>query len=209
MHIMNTKEIMHKVNYRQRFAILNDKKKIIKSICPEITTKSGIYLFYRKNEQGQDCCYIGQAKNLLERTAQHLMGRKQHIDKSLYVHKLYNGNNRFGWKLAILKKCNMDELDYFEQFYINFYKDIDNTVLYNVTGGGQIDKAKDIGERLQTKLKSYKNGKDLGYEKARNEIKVFFEKYLDYSIKGKPTKIKERKLAEFGEFIADNKESGE
>lgn len=189
------------INYRQRFAILNDKKKLIKQICPEISEDGGIYCFYRQNEQGQDCCYIGQAKNLLERTAQHLMGRKQHIDKSLYVHKLYNENNPFGWKLTILKQCNIDELDYFEQFYINFYKDIDNVVLYNVTGGGQIDKAKDIGERQQTKLKSYKNGKGLGYEKARKEVKTYFDKYLDYTIKGKPTKIKERKLKEFKEFL--------
>ncbi len=189
------------MNYRQRFAILNEKKKLIKQICPEISEDSGIYCFYRQNEQGQDCCYIGQAKNLLERTSQHLMGRKQHIDKSLYVHKLYNENNPFGWKLTILRKCSISALDCLEQSYIEFYKDFDNVVLYNVTGGGQFDKAKDIGERQQTKLKSYKNGKGLGYEKARKEVKTYFDKYLDYTIKGKPTKIKERKLKEFKEFL--------
>lgn len=188
------------MNYRQRFAILNDKKKLIKQICPEISEDSGIYCFYRQNEQGQDCCYIGQAKNILERTSQHLMGRKQHIDKSLYVHKLYNENNPYGWKLKILCRCVVNSLDFYEQHYIavymnSFYK------VYNVTGGGQIDKAKDIGERQQTKLKSYKNGKGLGYEKARKEVKTYFDKYLDYTIKGKPTKIKERKLKEFKEFL--------
>ena len=82
------------MDLKQRFAILNDKKKIIKSICPEITEVAGIYCFYRTNEYGEKCCYIGQAKNLLNRTAQHLMISKQHIDKSIYKHKLYRNTKK-------------------------------------------------------------------------------------------------------------------
>jgi hypothetical protein len=186
---------------KQRFAILNDKKKLIKALYPQITNESGIYCFYRTDEDGQDCCYIGQAKNLLNRTAQHLMGRKQHIDKSLYVHKLYAEDNKTGWKLTVLQKCGLDELDYLEQHYIRFYSDMDNVKVYNVTGGGQYDKKSDIGERQQTKLKSYKNGKNLGYDKARDYVKVMFDKYLDYIIKGKTNKTKERKLSEFKEWL--------
>ena len=77
----------------------------------------------------------------------------------------------------------------------------DNWKVYNVTGGGQYDKKADIGERQQTKLKSYKNGKNLGYEKAREEVKIYFDKYLDYNIKGKSNKIKERKLLEFKDWL--------
>ena len=47
------------MDLRQRFAILNDKKKIIKSICPEVTEMAGIYCFYRINEDGEKCFYIG------------------------------------------------------------------------------------------------------------------------------------------------------
>lgn len=185
---------------KQRFAILNDKKKLIKAICPEITNESGIYCFYRTNEDGVDCCYIGQAKNLLTRTAQHLMGRQQHIDKSLYVHKLYAEDNKTGWKLKVIAKCNEFDLDYFEQTYINYFLNAGFKV-YNVTGGGQRDKKADINERQQTKLKSYKNGKNLGYDKAKDYVKVMFEKYLDCGIKGKTNKIKERKLKEFIEWL--------
>lgn len=192
------------MDLKQRFAILNDKKKIIKSICPEITTESGIYCFYRKNEEEKDYCYIGQAKNLLNRTAQHLIDKKQHIDKSLYLHKLYSKDNPYGWKLTILRKCKINELDYQEQYFIKLYSDIENVKLYNVTGGGQFNKKQDIAERQQTKLKSYKNGKGLGYEKARKEVKEYFEKYLDYNIKGKTNKIKERKFNEFKEFLQDD-----
>lgn len=188
------------MDLKQRFAILNDKKKIIKAICPEITEVAGIYCFYRTNEHGENCCYIGQAKNLLNRTAQHLMISKQHIDKSIYKHKLYSEANPHGWRLKILNMCCVTDLDFCEQVYINNYLN-DNWKVYNVTGGGQIDKKSDIGERQQTKLKSYKNGKNLGYDKARDYVKVMFDKYLDYAIKGKTNKTKERKLSEFKEWL--------
>ena len=189
------------MNLKQRFAILSKNKKIIQSLCDnEIKAKSGIYAFYRTNEKGEKCFYIGQAKNLLQRTAQHLMGTKQHIDKSLYVHKTYSKDNPYGWKLRVLIYCDEKDLDHFEQFYIKFNQD-KGYKSYNVTGGGQFNKKGDIGERQQTRLKSYKNGKDLGYEKARKEIQVFFEKYLDYTIKGKINKTKERKLNEFKEWL--------
>ena len=186
---------------KQRFAILNKNKRIIRSLCDnEIGVESGIYAFYRTNENGEKCIYMGQAKNLLQRTAQHLMSKEQHIDKSLYVHKLYSKDNPYGWKLRVLIKCAEKDLDHFEQFYINFNKE-KGYKMYNVTGGGQLDKKSDIGERAETNLKRYRTGKNKGYEKAREEIKVFFDKYLDYTIKGKSNKIKERKLNEFKEWL--------
>lgn len=187
------------MDMQKRYIILNEKKKIIKSICPEITTKSGIYLFCRKNEENEFCYYVGQAKNLLQRTAQHLMDKKQHIDKSLYVHNLYRKNNPFGWNLRVLIECKESDLDYWEKAYINFYKN--KGKLYNVNGGGQFDKAEDIGERFEVKLKSYRNGKAIAYDKAREYVKNMFDKYLDYTIKGKTNKIKERKIKEFEEFL--------
>ena len=185
---------------KQRFAILNDKKKIIKSICPNITNESGIYLFYRKNEFDETCFYVGQAKDLLTRTAQHLMGRKQHIDKSLYVHKLYSEDNPYGWKLKVIYYCAVRDLDFYEQHFIQYYLK-QGYKTYNVTGGGQLNKKQDIGERQQTKLKSYKNGKNLGYEQAREEVREYFDKYLDFKIKGKSGKVKERKLEEFKKWL--------
>lgn len=196
------------INYRQLYAIQSKNEKLILKQCPTMPRKSGIYLFYRVNEKGENCAYVGQAKDLLHRTAEHLsvQVKKTHIDKSLYVHKLYNQDNPQGWKVKVLVVCPLDELDISEQKYIDYYKGRSDVKLYNVTGGGQLDKKEDVGERLQVKLKSYKNGKNLGYEKAREQIKTYFEKYLDYSIKGKPNKIKERKLQEFTDFLADKNE---
>lgn len=185
---------------KQRFAILNDKKKIIKSICPDITNESGIYLFYRKNEDNETCFYVGQAKDLLTRTAQHLMGRTQHIDKSLYVHKLYGEGIPYGWKLKVIYKCGIGYLDFYEQQFIQHYLK-QGYKCYNVAGGGQFDKKSDVGERYEVKLKTYKNGKKIAYEKAREYVKEMFDKYLDFTIKGKSGKVKERKFEEFKKWL--------
>ena len=48
--------------------------------------KSGIYLWHRINENLEYCWYIGKAKNLLRRTAQHIMGSQSHLDKSIKKH---------------------------------------------------------------------------------------------------------------------------
>lgn len=189
------------MDLKQRFAILNKNKRIIQNLCDnEIGAESGIYAFYRTNENGEKCIYIGQAKNLLQRTAQHLMGRQQHIDKSLYVHKLYSKDNPNGWKLRVLIKCAESDLDHFEQFYIKFNKE-KGYKMYNVTGGGQFDKKSNIGERAETNLKRYRTGKNKGYDQAKDYVKTMFEKYIDYSIKGKSNKTKERKLKEFKEWL--------
>lgn len=191
----------YEVNYAQIFAIQSKNEKAILKICPKMPRKSGIYLFYRVNEKGENCAYVGQAKNLLHRCGQHLSGRETHIDKSLYTHKLYNPENPQGWKVCVIELCPITELDAKEQKYIDHYKNRDDVVLYNVTGGGQFNKRADIGERVQPNLKRYKSGKQYGYEKAREQVKTYFTKYLDYSVKLPSTKIKERKLAEFEKFL--------
>jgi hypothetical protein len=103
----------------------------------------------------------------------------------------------------VIEFCPVESLDRIEQYYINKYLEQEDCEIYNVTGGGQFDKKADIGERQQTKLKSFKNGKDLGYKKAIAEVKVYFKKYLDFKIKGKENKIKQRKYEEFKELLSD------
>ena len=134
------------------------------------------------------------------------MGKKQHIDKSIYVHKLYSEDNPTGWKLRVLINCREADLDHFEKFYIDFNKQ-QGFKCYNVCSGGQgCERDKDVGERVHTKLKSYKNGKDKGYNKAISEVRTLFAKYLDVSIKGKESKIKLKKLEEFKKLISEEQE---
>ena len=59
-------------NFRQIYARQNQCKSKIQSICPDIDQSSGIYWFYRVDENGIKFAYIGQAKHLLDRVSQHL-----------------------------------------------------------------------------------------------------------------------------------------
>ena len=103
---------IEKMDYRQILAIQRANEERIKKISPIINHESGIYLFYRNNEEGEFCVYVGQAKDLLQRTAQHLTGYKKknptHIDRSLFVHKLYRENNKNGWKVSVLKSATQN-----------------------------------------------------------------------------------------------------
>lgn len=186
----------------KRFVIQKKNEKRISELFG-IPKKSGIYLFYRINEDKEKCVYVGLAKNLLQRTAGHLSGKKTHIDKSLMVHGLFSQSNLDGWKIKVLEYCPIELLDVRERYYIDFYNNNEYKI-YNVCGGGQIDKAKNIAERHEVKLKTYKNGKNKGYIQAKNEIREFFNKYLDYSIKGVSNKIKERKLGQFKEWLEND-----
>ena len=189
---------------QERYAIQKSNERRILQICPDMPRASGIYLFYRINENNEPCVYIGQSLNLLERCGAHLSGRKTHIDKSLMKHKLYKKDNPNGWKVMVLKTCHPQLLDQEEQKWIEYYKNREGVVIYNVTGGGQFDKKEDIGERFEVKLKTYKHGKDFAYEKVREKVKTYFDKYLDFVIKPPTGKVKERKFQEFADFLNGN-----
>ena len=197
-------------NYRQIFARKNARKQQIKQLCPDIEDKAGIYMFYRWSEEKQKkCVYIGQAKtSVLDRCASHLDGYKSknpsHIDKSLYVHKLFTQKSD-GWKLKILTYCVAEQCDYLEQEFIRQYRTLDVVELYNVTIGSQGKGKVDFQERSQEKLKRYKNGKNKGKIAILRQIKVYFDKYLDFVIKEPQNKIKQRKLQEFRELLNEIK----
>lgn len=193
-------------NYRQIYAMKNERKKQILKVNPNIGTGSGIYMFFRtKEETNQFCVYVGQAKNILERCAGHLEGYKKqnpsHIDLSLKTHGLIIKDYLFGWNVSVLEYCDKSKLNELEQKWIQNYREKENVILYNVTIGSQGTGKVDFQERKQTQLKRYSNGKNFGYEKARKEIKYLFDKYLDFTIKGKPTKLKIKALSKFEEFL--------
>lgn len=159
---------------------------------------SGIYILTRVDEMGIKYAYIGQAVSVLTRLVQHLMGRKQHIDRSLAAHGLYNKfSNPFGWNVNSLY-CRIDKLDEMEREYIKKYATM-GYQLRNHTIGGQ-DKGKN-GLDYNQEPKGYHDGLHNGYKKAIKEIAVLFEKYLDVSIKGETNKVKQRKLGEFIELL--------
>ena len=188
------------MNYRQRYAMLNKYKQKWLELNPKLTNNSGIYILTRE-ENGFKYCYIGQAVRLLERLSSHMLGY-QHIDISLKKRGFYSKDNPQGWKVDFIEVPAKD-LDYQEQCFIKHYAMQGYQLRYNKTGGGQFDKKGFEQEQTNGYYKGLKQGKIA----ILRQIKVYFDKYLDFVIKGKETKIKARKLQEFRELLdeADNR----
>lgn len=183
------------VNYRQVFARKSELERQIKKICPNAMNKSGIYIMTRE-ENGFKFAYIGQSLECLSRLVAHLQGFDQWIDKSLKSHKLYSDKNPTGWKIGCLY-FPKEELDDKEQFYIRLYAK-NGYQLRNVSGGGVGSK---FGVNDNKVSRGFYEGVGYGIDKTKKQVKVYFEKYLDFSIKQPTNKIKERKFAEFQEFL--------
>lgn len=181
--------------YRQLKAIEAKNKAKWLEVNPTLTEDSGIYILTRKDENGLNYAYVGQAKHILTRLAQHLTGY-QHIDLSLKKHGLYADDNVNGWAVSV-ELCAIDDLDEMEKHFIKRYAE--GYQLRNKTAGGQGDGKTAIAE--QKPAKGYYDGKKQGYEDARKFIAKLFESNLVVSINGKETVNKVKALDKFKAFL--------
>ena len=186
---------------RQVWAKQQTTRQRIVKLCPSINDNSGIYIFTRTDENGIRYAYVGQAKHLLSRCAQHLLGY-QHIDLSIKKHGLFSDKNEYGYKLEYINYPE-SQLDDYEREYIQKYASL-GYQLRNATLGGQ-DSGKEV---IDSKTpKGYHDGLKQGYENARKEIKELFSKYLMVSVKNeedtfkKDGSIKEIYQRKYNEFI--------
>ena len=172
-----------------------NKEKILK-VNASVPERSGIYFLLRE-ENGFRYAYIGQAKHLLTRLAQHLRGY-QHIDLSLKKHGLYSEENPTGYKVHFLEFPE-EKLDEMEQKYIKQYANA-GYQLRNKTSGSQGEGKHGISENKQSK--GYFDGIEQGKKKSREFIADLFAKHLVVGTKKEPpTKLQEKALHKFKDFI--------
>ena len=184
------------MNYRQIKAIEQKNKQRILKLCSSVPETSGIY-FLTREENGFKYAYIGQAKHLLTRLAQHLSGY-QHIDLSIKKHGLFSEENRTGWQLKWLP-CSVEKLDEFEKHFIKQYAN-EGYQLRNKTSGSQGEGKRGLDN--QKAPKGYHDGIKQGYKNAQKFVANLFDKHLQYSKKSdKPNKIQEKALEKFKEFL--------
>lgn len=184
------------VNYRQIKAIEQKNKERILKMCPNTPESSGIYILTRE-ENGFKYAYIGQAKHLLTRLAQHLTGY-QHIDLSIKKHGLKSKEKPYGWDIEWVS-CSECYLDDYEKEFIRVFAN-KGYQLRNKTSGSQGKGKQGLDD--QKSPKGYYDGLRQGYKNARKEISHLFEKHLNYSKKSdKPNKIQEKALVKFKEFL--------
>ena len=183
---------------RKAKAIEQTNKKRFLDINPELNDKSGIYFLTRIDENDIKYAYIGQAKHVLSRLAQHLVGY-QHIDLSLKKHGLYNHDkNPYGWHVNFLNFPN-EKLDYWEQHYIKQYA-AEGYQLRNKTAGGQGRGKTQIDDYRPSR--GYRDGIKQGYRNASREVANLFEKHLNYSKKSdRPNKNQDKAAEKFEAFL--------
>ena len=94
-------------DFRKLKAIERENKKRLLEVNPDLDEDSGIYFLTRIDENGIKYAYVGQAKHILTRLAQHLVGF-QHIDLSIRKHGFYTHGNPYGYKIGFLKFSETD-----------------------------------------------------------------------------------------------------
>ena len=184
-------------NWKQVKAIESVNKKKFLELNNELNNDSGIYMLTRIDENGFKYAYIGQAKHILTRLAQQMVGY-QHIDLSLKNHGLYTDKNEYGWNV-IHYNCSEEELDDKEQYYIKEYAD-NGFQLRNKTSGSQGKGKTKINEFKPSK--GYQDGLKQGYKNASKEIANLFDKHLDYLKKSdKPNKNQDKAIEKLEQFL--------
>lgn len=160
-------------NFRQAKEIEFKNKKRLLEVNSNLDDYSGIYFLTRIDENDIKYAYIGQAKHILTRLAQHLVGY-QHIDLSLKKHGLYSSDNLHGWKIGFLHYPE-NMLDEMEQKYIVQYA-MSGYQLRNKTAGGQGEGKSQINDYRPAR--GYRDGLQQGRKALAKELKHIIDKHL-------------------------------
>ncbi len=185
------------LTYAQRIIIERKNQEKVLRACPGIPDAPGIYIFTR-SEGAFKYAYVGQARRLLVRVAQHFSGY-QHIDLSIKKHGLYSEDNPAGYRITFMR-FPIEQLDEQEQFYIQSYANA-GYQLRNATAGGQGEGKHSLGN--QRAPRGYRDGLNQGYKNAQKEVAHLFDKHLVFAQKSpKPNKIQAKAVEKFRNFLA-------
>ena len=188
--------------FKQAKAIEQKNKKKLLEINPKLDDRSGIYFLTRVDEDGIKYAYIGQARHLLTRLAQHLVGY-QHIDLSLKKHGLYSmENNPCGWKVDFVLAKESD-LDKMEQHHIKYFAKA-GYQLRNKTSGSQGVGKKQIDEYRPAK--GYRDGVQQGKISLARDLKHIIDKHLTVELKPEKqgNKVSMKALEKFNALLDEN-----
>lgn len=189
------------MNNKQRYAILKKNKEQWLQYY-SIKDESGIYILTRYDDNGFKFAYVGQAKKVLTRLAEHLMGYNQHIDFSLRKHGIGSAFTRENkWKCEKIIYCAENELNDLEQEWIRKCHELGYQLL-NKTTGSQGQGKQALGE--QKPAKGYYDGIKQGRKKVIDEINNRLTKGDIRLVIECPNKRKEQHLAKLMELLGEN-----
>lgn len=191
---------MYNKNFARAKAIERSNKERLLKLNPDLNEESGIY-FLTREENGFKYAYIGQAKHILSRLAQHLVGY-QHIDLSLKKHGLFKLDNPTGWKVNYIN-YPVEQLDKMEQSWIMCYAN-QGYQLRNKTSGSQGEGKAQIDEYKPSK--GYYDGVKQGKVSLARQLTDIINKHLIVTIREdkKNNKISQKAQAKFYELINED-----
>ena len=192
---------MSNQNFKKAKAIESQNKKRLLEVNPTLDDKSGIYFLTREDESEIKFGYVGQAKHILTRLAQHMGDYKQHIDRSLKTHGLYNEkDNPYGWEINFMH-FSLEELDEKEQFYIKQYA-LAGYQLRNKTSGSQGAGKKQIDEYRPQK--GYRDGLEQGRKNLARELSHIIDKHLVVGLKPEKqnNKVSQKAFEKFNDLLS-------
>lgn len=193
-------------NVARAKSIERKNRERILAVNPHVDDGSGIYFLTRTDDDGIRYAYIGQAKHLLTRLAQHLSGY-QHIDLSIKSHGLLSvDENIYGWNIGFFH-YEVDDLDYWEKYWIKKYAQY-GYQLRNKTAGGQGDGKKQIAEYRPGK--GYRDGLAQGRINLARELANIADKHLVISLKPEKqnNSVSQKQFAKFMEILHVEKDGG-
>ena len=84
--------------------------------------------------------YIGQSNNIYKRWTDHRLElrKNQHINN--YLQRAWNKYGEAQFEFEIIKKCNIDEMDKWEQYYIAILNSNNLNYGFNLDSGGSFNK---------------------------------------------------------------------
>lgn len=187
-----------KTNIARAKAIERKNKERLLAVNSHLNDESGIYFLTRIDEDGIKYAYIGQAKHILTRLAQHLVGY-QHIDLSIKKHGLFSTENLCGWKINFVEQQE-DYLDESEQYFIKKYAQA-GYQLRNKTAGGQSAGKTQIAEYRPAK--GYRDGIKSGKKFLAKELSHIIDTHLTVTLKPEKAnnKVSIKALEKFNELL--------
>lgn len=107
-------------------------------------------------------CYIGQSVNLKNRIKMHKSMIKHNNEDNEYLRKSTKKYGYKNFKIEIIKYCKEEELDFYEKYYIDYYKSYKRENGYNIELGGSTNKH--LSKEQIEKMRKTKKGKLMGKE---------------------------------------------
>ena len=124
---------------------------------------AGIY--YIKNTINNKL-YIGQSVDVNRRLSDHKRALKNGTD-SKHLQKSYNSYGKESFEFVVLKVCAIDELDYWEKYYIKLWNTHDEDFGYNLDYGGS--KSRLMSEETKQLMSRSRTGHTVS-EETRSRI---------------------------------------